>query len=464
MTALDFDHLESLLPRYDRPGPRYTSYPTVPAWSESYGASHFGAALRRISPPRSKTLALYIHIPFCRELCHYCACSRVITQNDELPVRYLGAIAKEIEAVRANLPPDSRVNQVHLGGGTPTHLSPDQLTQLMNSVFRAFPQADAVELSVEVDPRVTNDSHVDALRAWGFTRISLGVQDFDPRVQAAIHRVQPVEIIEDLTARSREAGFTSVNFDLIYGLPFQTVETFDQTLDQVFRLKPDRVALYSYAHVTWFAKQQRGFERIDLPSSDLKLRIMLHAIRRFIEEGYVHIGMDHFAKAEDGLAKAVATGQLERNFMGYTTQVCGDLIGLGPSAISECGGDYAQSFRNLAAWEGAVIKGRMATFRGHSLSDEDRRRGWVIRRIMCSGRVVDGDYRHEFGRGLGDDFSRELRALEEAVRDGLVVFEAGDSFVVTQTGRLLLRNLAMIFDAYLPRERDSSRPVFSRTV
>ena len=464
MPSLDFDHLDSLLTRYDLAGPRYTSYPTVPVWSESYGAGQFEAAMRRIDPVRSKSIALYIHIPFCRELCHYCACSRVITRNDELPARYLAVIAKEIETVRAKLPPDSRVNQVHLGGGTPTHLSAEQLTKLMKLVTRAFFLTEDADLSVEVDPRVTSDSHVDALRACGFTRISLGVQDFDPRVQAAIHRIQPAEFTRSLTARSRESGFTSVNYDLIYGLPFQTVETFDRTLDQVFQLRPDRVALYSYAHVTWFAKQQRGFERINLPSSDLKLKIMLRAIRRFMEEGYIHIGMDHFAKADDSLAKAVATDQLERNFMGYTTKVCGDLIGLGPSAISECGGDYAQSFRGLTEWEDAVMKGRLATFRGHSLSEEDRLRSWIIRRIMCSGRVAGDDYHREFGREMGEDFTLELRALEEIAHDGLVVFAAKDSFAVTPTGRLLLRNLAMIFDTYLPGQREVGDPIFSRTV
>lgn len=461
---LDLERLASLLPKYDVAGPRYTSYPTVPVWSDSYGADQFEAALGRIDQNASRNLALYIHIPFCSELCHYCACNRVITKNEELPKRFLSVIAEEIEAVRACLPAEARASQIHLGGGTPTHLDPAQLGELMGSVTRAFPPTEDAELSIEVDPRVTTDAHVEALRSWGFNRISLGVQDFDPRVQQAIHRIQSPETVGALTESSRRAKFSSVNFDLIYGLPFQTVASFDRTLDQVFKLQPDRVALYSYAHVTWLAKQQRGFERIDLPSSDLKLEIMLHAIRRFLDEGYVHIGMDHFAKRDEALAQAAATGQLRRNFMGYTTQASGDLIGLGPSAISECAGQYAQSHRKLADWEDAVSKGGLPTMRGHSLSDEDRRRSWVIRQIMCAGRVAGEAYRKEFGRELGDDFSTELGSMDQVVRDGLVVLEADDGFRVTPTGNLLLRNLAMIFDAYLPSQREGGQPMFSKTV
>ncbi len=461
---LDFDQFESLLPRYDLAGPRYTSYPTVPAWTDAYGAPQFETALQRVEPKQSEMLALYFHIPFCHELCHYCACNRVITRKEELPTRYLAVIAREIEALRSHLPGEARASQIHLGGGTPTHLSPEQLTELMEAATRAFPLAEDADLSIEVDPRVTTDEHVDVLRAGGFNRISLGVQDFDPQVQSAIHRIQPPEIVHRLTEYARRSGFASVNFDLIYGLPFQTVETFDRTLDEVFQLQPDRVALYSYAHVTWVAKQQRGFERIDLPSGDLKLSIMLHAMRRFIAEGYVHIGMDHFAKKDEALALAAAAGELHRNFMGYTTQVCGDLLGFGPSAISECAGDYAQSFHGLDEWEEAISTKGLATFRGHSLSDDDQRRGWVIARIMCAGRVTNAAYRREFGRELREDFTAELQALEEPAGDGLVALEADGDFSVTPIGSLLLRNLAMIFDAYLPRQRETGKPLFSRTV
>lgn len=462
--ALDLARLESLLPRYDRAGPRYTSYPTVPVWSETYGEAEFDAALRRVSVESATQLALYVHIPFCRELCHYCACNRVITRNEELPARYLCVLSDEVAAVRERLPETVTASQIHLGGGTPTHLSPAQLTQMMDMLTRAFPVEAGAELSIEVDPRVTTHEHVEALRACGFNRISLGVQDFDPKVQEAIHRIQPSETVAELTADARNAGFESVNFDLIYGLPFQTVDTFERTLDQVFKLQPDRVALYSYAHVTWIAKQQRGFERKDLPSSDLKLQIMLHAIRRFVGEGYVPIGMDHFAKADDSLAQAASSRTLKRNFMGYTTQPCGDLIGFGPSAISECAGDYAQSYRGLSEWEDAVKNKGLATFRGHALSEDDRRRGWVIREIMCGGGVSVKRYRDEIGSEFGQDFESEIRSLEEPARDGLIDFEVDGSFTVTQMGNVLLRNLAMIFDAYLPDQQSDGKPIFSRTV
>ncbi|MCP4036916.1 MAG: oxygen-independent coproporphyrinogen III oxidase [bacterium] len=460
----DLDRLEALLPRYDLAGPRYTSYPTVPVWRESYGPEQFAEALGRTATDSSAGLALYVHIPFCRELCHYCACNRVITRKEELPSRYLATLALEIAAVRDHLPGKATAEQIHLGGGTPTHLHPEQLEELMDLLDEAFARGKNAELSIEVDPRTTTEAHIDTLRRYGYQRISLGVQDFDAKVQQAIHRHQPLAQVAQLTTCAREAGFESVNFDLIYGLPFQTVESFDRTLDHVFTLAPERVALYSYAHVTWIAKQQRGFERHDLPSADLKLQIMLRAMRRFLDEGYVHIGMDHFAKRDDALAAAARTGELHRNFMGYTTKVCGDLIGFGPSAISECAGEYAQSFRGLDEWEHAVAGHGLATFRGHAMSEEDMRRGWVIGQIMCAGRVSAAAYRERFDREFAGDFAHELDATKGFVEDGLALRDTDGSLSTTPTGGLLLRNLAMCFDAYLPGQREAGTPIFSKTV
>lgn len=460
----DLDRLESLLPRYELSGPRYTSYPTVPVWSEDYGPADFARALSRSDSDTAAGLALYVHIPFCRELCHYCACNRVITRKQELPERYLETLAHEIMEVRRRLPDKARAEQIHLGGGTPTHLHPEQLAGLMDLIDAAFARSEDAELSIEVDPRVTSEAHIELLRARGFRRISLGVQDFDTRVQQAIHRIQPPEQVAELTANARRHGFESVNFDLIYGLPFQTVESFDRSLDHVFEFAPDRVALYSYAHVTWIAKQQRGFERGDLPNAELKLQIMLHAMRRFLSKGYVHIGMDHFAKRDDALAKAAQRGELHRNFMGYTTKVCGDLIGFGPSAISEYGGDYAQSHRSLSDWEQAVANHGLATFRGHSLSEEDHRRGWVISQIMCAGRVSAADYRARFDRSFCDDFAAELEGATAFIEDDLVARDPDGSLSATATGSMLLRNLAMLFDAYLASQRDTGKPIFSKTV
>ena len=370
----------------------------------------------------------------------------------------------EVAAVRGCVSGEPAAGEVHLGGGTPTRLSPQQLIGLMGTLVDAFPLGEGAELSVEADPRVTTEAHIAALRECGFQRLSLGVQDFDREVQRAIHREQSPDCVASLTECARGAGFRSVNFDLIYGLPFQTVASFDRTLDQVFALQPDRVALYSYAHVTWIAKQQRGFERKDLPDGRSKIEIMLHAIRRFLDAGYVHIGMDHFAKRDDALAVAVQTGELRRNFMGYTTQACENLIGFGPSAISESKGSYAQSLHDLSDWDDAVSNSRLASFRGHAPSEDDRRRAWVIGRIMCRGDVSGEEYRREFCRSLADDFAVELRGLAALASDGLVEFGLEGDFHVTPIGRVLLRNVAMVFDAYLPEQQRRGRPIFSKAL
>jgi oxygen-independent coproporphyrinogen-3 oxidase len=324
--------------------------------------------------------------------------------------------------------------------------------------------APGAEVSIEVDPRVTTQAHVEALRECGFNRISMGVQDFDPRVQEAVHRIQSVEATGSLVVQARAAGFESVNFDLIYGLPYQSEASFARTLDAVLDLAPDRLALYSYAHVTWLAKQQRGFERKDLPDAATKLRIFLLAIRRFLEAGYRFIGLDHFARPEDELTQALADRTLRRNFMGHTTQAGVDLLGFGPSAISELRGSYAQSERELGAWEAAVRERGLATLRGHRLCADDRERRFVIGRILCHGEVRAAEWSAEFGRPFAEAYRAELRALEAAAADGLVEIETDGSLRVLPLGRLLVRNLAMAFDAYLPAQREAGRPMFSRTV
>ncbi|MEE8507421.1 MAG: oxygen-independent coproporphyrinogen III oxidase, partial [Myxococcota bacterium] len=348
--SLDLARVEAILPRYAIEGPRYTSYPTAPVWKESFGVEQFKTELASGSAEEISVagegdgLSLYVHVPFCRSLCHFCACNKIITSKAELPLRFLDTIEREVAAVREATGPRTATQQ-HWGGGTPTHLTPDQLTRLFRIVTDAFPMRAEAEISIEVDPRVTTDEHVAALRACGFNRISMGVQDFEPKVQQAIHRIQPVEQTRHLVEVSRASGFSGVNFDLIYGLPYQTEESFARTLDQVLEIAPDRLALYSYAHVTWLAKQQRGFERQDLPGPSTKLRIMLGAIERFVDAGYRFIGLDHFASSEDELSKALADRTLRRNFMGHTTQAGVDLIGFGPSAISELRASYAQSHR-----------------------------------------------------------------------------------------------------------------------
>jgi oxygen-independent coproporphyrinogen-3 oxidase len=323
---------------------------------------------------------------------------------------------------------------------------------------------EGAEISIEVDPRVTGEEHVAALRECGFNRISMGVQDFEPKVQEAVHRIQPADMTRRLVELSRRAGFESVNFDLIYGLPYQTEESFARTLDTVLELGPDRIALYSYAHVTWVAKQQRGFERKDLPEASTKLRIMLGAIRRFLEAGYRFIGLDHFARPEDELSRALDDRTLRRNFMGHTTQAGVELFGFGPSAISELCGSYAQSHRGLREWEEALLERGLATMRGHFLSQDDVERRWVIGRIMCHGELRAEEFGAAFGRPFAESFAPELESLGPLITDGLVDRAEDGSLVVMPLGRLLVRNVAMAFDAYLAEQRKAGRPIFSKTV
>jgi oxygen-independent coproporphyrinogen-3 oxidase len=461
---LDLEHVEEILPRYAIEGPRYTSYPTAPVWKETYGPDEYRAELGREDIAPADPLSIYVHVPFCDSLCHYCACNRVVTQNPELPENYLDLIEREVAAVRDAVRVPRRATQHHWGGGTPTHLTPEQVTRLFHAVNDAFPVTEGAEVSLEVDPRVTTDAHVAALRECGFNRISMGVQDFDPKVQEAVHRIQPPDMTGYLAESARRAGFESVNFDLIYGLPHQTPESFSRTLDTVIDLGPDRIALYSYAHVTWVAKQQRGFEGRDLPDAGTKVKLMLLAIRRFLEAGYLFIGLDHFARPDDDLATALRNRTLRRNFMGHTTQAGVDMIGFGPSAISELRRSYAQSHRDLEVWGQAVTDEGVATMRGHLLSEDDVERRWVIGRIMCHGELRADEYREQFGGDFATRYAPELEALAPVEADGLVTKGADGSLVVTPLGRLLVRNVAMNFDAYLPEQQKSGKPMFSKTV
>jgi oxygen-independent coproporphyrinogen-3 oxidase len=445
-------------------GPRYTSYPTAPVWSEDYGAEALADDLSRVPEHAAgHGVSVYVHVPFCRSLCHFCACNRVITRKPELPESYLETLEREVARVREVVGDEVPAAQHHWGGGTPTHLTPGQIRRLHRAVDEAFPALADAEVSVEVDPRVTGEDRLEALRECGFERLSLGVQDFDPRVQEAIHRIQGADETGQLVRRARDLGFGSVSFDLIYGLPFQSVASFDGTLDAVVDLSPERIALYGYAHVTWIARQQRGFERADLPTPIERLRILLHAIRRLLEAGYVYIGMDHFAKPDDALAQALRDGSLRRNFMGYTTREGLELLALGPSGISELAGAYAQSVRDLEPWREAVADGRLATLRGHRLTEEDRARRWVIHRLMCLGEVDGASFAERFAGSFATRFVSELVRLEPLADDGLVEL-TGDGLRVTPLGRLVVRNVAMVFDAYLPEQQAAARPVFSQTV
>jgi oxygen-independent coproporphyrinogen-3 oxidase len=464
MELLDLDpaRIEGMLLRYGGAGPRYTSYPTAPAWSEGYDASCFAEDLAGLSA--GAPLSVYVHVPFCRSLCHFCACNRRITRDAALPERYLDAIAREVEALGRALPRALPVEQLHWGGGTPTHLTPAQIRRLFGLLADAFPLAPGAEISLEADPRVTSGAQLETLRACGFERLSLGVQDFDARVQQAIHRVQSAADTARLVEHARALGFGSVSFDLIYGLPFQSVPSVLHTLDEVVAIAPDRIALYAYAHVTWIAKQQRGFESKDLPDPRTRLEILVAAIRRLLAAGYVHVGLDHFAKPHDELARAQQAGTLRRNFMGYTTRAGVDLVGLGPSAISELHSAYAQSERELEAWQDAVGAGGLATLRGHRLTRDDQERRWVIQRLLCDAGVAAPAFRARFGASFRERFAPELARLAELAEDGLLELAADGSIAATPLGRLVLRTLAMAFDAYLARQQSEARPLFSQTI
>ncbi len=452
-----------LLRALDRPGPRYTSYPTAPVFGPQVGPPEYEAALARLgaTDPEERPISLYVHIPFCASLCLFCACNTVITRKPGVAARYLDAIEAEVATVaRALGPRRRRVAQLHLGGGTPTYLSPAELERLYAILATAFDLAPDAELAVELDPRVTTQAHLAALARLGFNRASLGVQDFDPDVQRAVNRIQSVEETRDALETARRLGFRGINIDLIYGLPRQRPESFLRTIDEVLRLRPDRVALYGYAHVPWLRPGQRGFERhaLPLPSAAERLELFRAGIAAFVAAGYRHLGLDHFALPEDELALALERGALYRNFQGYTVRRAEDLVALGQSAISDVMDLYAQNEKDNAAYEAAARAGRLPTARGHARTPEDERRRRAILSIMCEGRLDA-----EAARG----FPEELAALAPLAARGLLETEPGGSLRVTPLGRLFLRNIAMAFDAYLPKEAETARgaaPRFSRTV
>lgn len=447
LSGRDLEAARRILPRYVGAGPRYTSYPTVPVWQDAFTEAEHRRALAETG--RQREISVYAHVPFCRSLCHFCACNRIITRDPALPARYLDAVERELATTRDAMGAAPRCVQLHWGGGTPTHLEPHQIERLFRATTDRFPLADGAEVSIEVDPRVTRPDHVAALVDCGFDRISMGVQDTEPATQAAIHRIQPFEQTRALTELVRERGIERVSFDLVYGLPHQTDATMGRTLDAVLSLAPDRIALYAYAHVTWVAKQQRGFERGDLPSPELRMAILSTAIERLTAAGYRAVGMDHFARPDDELCRALDDGTLRRNFMGYTTQDGIDVVAFGPTSISELSGTYVQAEKDLATWQNAVLAGRLATARGHRLTREDEKRRAIIRDVMCQGALRAAEIDARFGGDFARDFQPAFERLGRFEDDGLVRIGPGGDLEVTPLGRLFLRNIAMVFDAYL---------------
>lgn len=451
-----------LVAKYDTAGPRYTSYPTAPVWTDAFGDAEWDAALAEADTHVDETLALYVHLPFCKERCLFCACNVVITQREDVLQAYLERLKQEIANVASKLPNRRKVSGVHWGGGTPTHLSPAELESVWNSITEHFEILADAEVSIEVHPPVTTREQMETLARIGFNRISFGVQDIDSGVQALINRHQSLEQTENVLNWARELGFNSVNFDLIYGLPGQTLDTWNYTLDQVARLLPDRLAIYSYAHVPWLHPHQNRMPEDQLPNPDLKLELLRTASRRLeAEAGYAEIGFDHFALPTDELATAVKDRKLYRNFMGYTVKPARDYIGFGMTAISEVGNAFAQNHSKLNRWNEAIDGGHCAVSKGHSLNLEDRVRKLIIERLMCNQQVTFGEVEELSGESFSKHFASQWQALEDFENDGLVVRGEND-LTVTKLGRNFLRNICMLFDSYLEEQLREGR--YSKTV
>ncbi len=456
---------EDLLRRFDKPGPRYTSYPTADRFVEAFGVLDCLSSMRQRSlgaaVGRSLPLSIYVHIPFCESVCYYCACNKVITRHHDRAGEYLDALEAEIGLAVGAVGPGQPVSQLHFGGGSPTFLSDPELERVMRSLRGAFRIVDDAELSIEVDPRTVTAERLAHLRALGFNRISFGVQDFDADVQKAVHRVQPFESVRALMRSARELGFDSINADLIYGLPKQTPESFARTVRQIGELRPDRIALYAYAHLPQRFKPQRRILADDLPDAGARIEMLGGAIDGFLANGYAYIGMDHFALPDDALAIAKRQGRLHRNFQGYSTQPDCDLIGLGVSAIGRIGATYYQNAKTLPEYYDSLRQGQLPVVRGIALSRDDLVRRAVIMALMCQGRVEFESIELSHLVKMRDYFATELAGLAPLADAGLVEVEPA-AIQVTPAGWYVVRAVAMVFDRYL--QTDKLRERFSRII
>ena len=455
---------DALLRRFDTPGPRYTSYPTADRFVEAFGPTELNLVLQQRAQAAvagAAPLSLYVHIPFCESLCYYCACNKVITRHHERAAEYLDALDAEIALLLQQLKPGQPVSQLHFGGGSPTFPSDAELQRLMDALRRAFAIGEGAEISIEIDPRTVTPERLAFFRALGMNRISFGVQDFDPQVQRAVHRVQPFESVRDLMVAARRLGYESINADLIYGLPRQTPDSFARTVAQIGELRPDRIALYAYAHLPQRFKPQRRIAAAELPIAGQRVAMLGDAIAGFLQRGYQYIGMDHFALPDDALAVAKRQGRLHRNFQGYSTQPDNDLIGLGVSAIGKVGASYYQNVKSLPEYYDALRQGQLPVQRGLALSRDDLLRRAVIMALMCQGRVEFEPIARAHGIDMREYFARELQALQPMAEAGLVQLEPG-AIQVSATGWYIVRAVAMVFDRWL--QGDPQRERFSRVI
>ena len=452
----------ALLRRFDVAGPRYTSYPSADRFVEAFTAADQGLALagrRAAFPALAQPLSLYVHIPFCESLCHFCACNKIITRHHDRAATYLRYLAREVGMLTAQLGVAQPVTQLHLGGGTPTFLSDDELRALLALLRRSFALVPGGEYSIEIDPRTMDGGRLAAIAGLGFNRISFGMQDFDASVQKAVHRIQPFEPVSSLMAQARAVGFDSVNVDLMYGLPRQTAESFARTLAQVQQLRPDRIALYAYAHLPERFKAQRRIVPAELPDGAAKVAMLSQSLAAFLGAGYSYIGMDHFALPDDSLAVAKRQGRLHRNFQGYSTQPDCDLIGLGVSAISRIGASYSQNAKTLDEYCDHLDQGRLPVERGLTLTRDDLARRAVIMALMCRGQLVFESIELAWLLDFRSYFARELEQLRELADQGLVLLD-DVGIQITAQGWFFVRALAMVFDRHL--QADRNRAKFSR--
>jgi oxygen-independent coproporphyrinogen-3 oxidase len=456
------DHLLSILKQFDRPGPRYTSYPTAPVFSAEYTAQRFENDLIENNHNSSAPLSLYIHIPFCDTLCYFCGCTSIITQNREKISEYLAALKKEIDYTASFISKERKVVQMAWGGGTPSYLTPEEISGLSKYIRERFAFSDDAEISVEIDPRELTFNHLKAFADSGANRFSLGVQDFNDDVQKAVNRIQPEQLTQQVFHWLRELGIKSINVDLIYGLPLQTVESFKMTLEKVIELSPERIAVFNFAFVPWMKPHQKLLHQDQLPTAEGKLHLLQLTINTLINARYVYVGMDHFAKPTDELTREQKRKALHRNFQGYSVKAGADLFGFGMSAISHFGTVYAQNAKDLSTYQEIVNSGKFPTVLGYKMSADDEVRKFVIMRLMCNLELDKREVERKFGIIFDEYFSDALVKLQEFVPLHLLSLE-GDRIVVSDSGRFVLRNIAMCFDAYLPA-MSKEKPIFSRTV
>ena len=454
---IDFTKFE----KYSRPGPRYTSYPTAPEFNTTFTQEDLISKFKSQSDDRP--LSLYIHVPFCRSACYFCGCNVIFTSKEDKKVKYIEYLKKELKILASHINTSRVVTQMHFGGGTPTFLAPEQLGEVIDSIKSTFPNFSSdAEISCEVDPRYFTKGHMDVLKAAGTNRLSFGVQDLNPKVQETIHRIQPFETTQNVVKIARDAGIKSINIDLIYGLPHQTKETFAKTIRDIVKLDPDRLAVFNYAHVPWMMKTQRKFDETTFAPPSTKLEILKDSIEFFGSVGYKMVGMDHFAKPEDELFKAIEKGELHRNFQGYTTKGGADLVGIGVTSIGDGVDYYAQNFKTLGEYEEAIDAGNLPIFKGYQLNEDDILRQFVIMELMSNFSLDMRRVEREFNINFDEYFADALKALEEFVEADLVTISE-DKITVSQTGTMLIRNISMPFDAYLNNIPEDKRR-FSKTI